>query len=319
VPAAYALGSYDGELYALCNGLDIRALYYDQTVLGEHGLSPPTTIAELDRLATTFAPPGEAPYRRFGYLPDPRRLWAWGTVFGGSFYDVATGQATPDDPRIEQALRWMASYSARYGADQVAAFRKGDQALAGAAFPLLEGRYVAIMDGQWRVAEIAAHGRALRERGETPHEFGVAPLPAPPSGKSNAGWVNGNFFIVPRGAKNRAGAWRFMKFWSGYRGAEAEAARACAAGGWIPASESVVSEPAFQEYLARYPMFQEFVRLAASPHQAPTPSIPVASLYYREVVSAAEAAMYANEDPAEVLRAAARGVNARLAEVRDEP
>ena len=25
---------------------------------------------------------------RFGYLPDPRRLWAWGIVFGGSFFDL---------------------------------------------------------------------------------------------------------------------------------------------------------------------------------------------------------------------------------------
>ncbi len=30
VPAAQALGSYRGRRYALCNGLDVRALYYDQ-------------------------------------------------------------------------------------------------------------------------------------------------------------------------------------------------------------------------------------------------------------------------------------------------
>ena len=61
------------------------------------------------------------------------------------------------------------------------------------------------------------------------------PLPPPAGGVANAGWVNGNFFVVPRGGRSPSGAWQFMKFWSGVDGHAADAARACAAGGWIPA------------------------------------------------------------------------------------
>ncbi len=317
-PAAHEIGSYQGRLYALCNGLDIRALYYNADVLDEFGLSPPTTIDELTSAALTIAPPeAPLPRERFGYLPDPRRLWSWGIVFGGEFYNPATGEVTADSPQIVAALDWMASFSRAYGADQVARFRKGDQSLPGAAFPLLEGRYAMIMDGQWRVAEIAAVQESARRRGEREPRYGVVPLPAPPGGRENAGWVNGNFFIVPHGASNAAGAWEFMKFWSGFEGHEAEAARACAAGGWIPASRHVVEHSTFQNFLHEYPLFATFVELAGSANQRPTPSIAGAQFYQDAVTRAAENAMYKLAPPAEELAQVTARVQARL-EAADE-
>jgi multiple sugar transport system substrate-binding protein len=312
-PAARHIGSYQGRMYALCNGLDIRALYYDRRALDELGLQPPTTLAELDTIAQRVAPPdAPGPRRRYGFLPDPRRLWAWGVVFGGQFQDPATGRVTADSEPIVAALDWMASYSRRYGADEVAAFRTGDQALTGASFPLLEGRYVLLMDGQWRVAEMTAAQEAARREGRTVPEYGVVPLPPPPGGRERAGWVNGNFFVVPRGAGNPEGAWEFMKFWSGFDGHEAEAARASAAGGWIPAAQAVVDRPEFQEYLDRHPPFRVFVDLAGSPNQFPTPVAPGAAYFYSEVVRAAEDAMYRGIPPREALTKASDNIRARL-------
>lgn len=312
-PAAKALGSYRGRLYALGAGLDIRALYCDTTLLDEAGLAPPRTLAELDTIAErlTHLPQRGLP-EQFGYLPDPRRIWAWGIVFGGRFYDPLTGAITADSPPVVAALRWMKSYSDRYGADRAAAFRKGDQALTGAAFPLLQGRYAVIMDGQWRVREILAHQEQARRLGQPVHQYDVVPLPPPPGGKADAGWVNGNFFVVPRGCKNPEGAWAFMKFWSGFSGWEAEAAHTCVEGGWIPASREVVGQDEFQRYLRATPLFARFVALAGSPNQVPVPSIPAASTYYREVIRAAEEAMYRGRDPQQVLEQAADRVRRRL-------
>lgn len=318
-PAARRLGEYDGRLYGLVNGLDVRALYYNKTALREAGLndlaeSGPRTLDDLDAIAETIAPPSADRIERMGYLPDPRRLWAWGAVFGGRFADVEadnpTERITGDSPPILAALRWMTGYSERYGPDRVAAFRSGDQALTGASFPLLaDRRYAAMMDGQWRVRDLAEAARA----GATSDEFGVCPLPPPPGGVERAGWVNGNFFIVPRGARNAAGAWEFMKFWAGFDGAEREAAKTAAAGGWIPASAVVVEQPPFRAFLDENPLFATFVDLAASPHQQPTPPLPVASAYYREVVAAAQDAMYRGADPEARLLRAARRVRERLA------
>lgn len=317
-PAAREVGSYQGRLYALCNGLDIRALYYNARVLEEHGLSPPRTLAELDAAALAIAPPAPSgPHERFGYLPDPRRIWSWGIVFGGRFYDPETERVTADDERIVAALDWMASYSRTYGADQVARFRKGDQALPGASFPLFEGRYAMIMDGQWRVAEIAAVQAVARARGDEPPRYGVVPLPPPSKGVANAGWVNGNFFVVPRGAKNPRGAWEFMKYWSGAMGNEASAARACSAGGWIPASQSVVDHPVFQEHLRRLPLFATFVELAASPRQVPTPAVPGAQYLQDEVIRAADDAIYKLVPAREALSAATQRAQERIEAARE--
>jgi multiple sugar transport system substrate-binding protein len=315
-------------------------LYYDERVLEEFGLKPPRALDELDAIARRIVPAADGspprdsrrtaataePNRReqnsdrYGFLPDPRRIWAWGIVFGGRFYDPANGQITSDSEPILRACQWMASYGERFGYENVTRYRKADQALPGSAFPLLEKRYAAVMDGQWRVAEVAAAIDSARRHGEAEPRIGVVPLPPPPGGVAGGGWVNGNFFVVPRGGHNPQGAWQFMKFWSGAGGHAAEAALACAAGGWIPAGQEVVDQPVFQEYLRRHPLFRTFVDLAASPHQVPTPPIPGAQYFQDEISRAAEDAMAGRLTPRAALEDATRRVRARLAELsRDLP
>lgn len=301
-PAARRLGSYNGRPYALCNGLDIRALYFNRTMLNQHGLSPPTNLADLDHIAATISPPDPARrYDCYGFLPDSRRLWAWGVVFGGQFYEDTTGRVTAADEPIVQALEWMRGYSDRYGKANVAAFRTGDQSLPGKTFPLLAGRYAVVMDGQWRVREIAAAQREQAAAGRPVTEYGVCSLPAPPGGRADAGWVNGNFFLVPRGAKNARGAWEFMKFWSGFGGNERAAAETCIAGGWIPASQRVVDRPEFQAYLRDQPLFADFVALAGSENQLPTPAIPGAPYFFQEINDTAARCLFQSDEPPRLL------------------
>jgi len=317
-PAARELGSYQGQLYGLCNGLDIRALYYNRAVIRERTGQPAPerleSIEQLDELATACVLWEDGKLTSPGYLPDPRRLWAWGVVFGGRFTDE-NGKVTCDDPEIVQALQWMARYRERWGADTLAAFRQGDQSLPGKTFPLLAGRYAIVMDGQWRVRDIPP---------DRSGEFGVWPLPSPAGRTRQAeGWVNGNLFLVPRGCRTPRGAWEFMKFWSGFGGNEAEAARTCSQGGWIPPSQQVVDQPQFQQYLRENPLFARFVQLAAG-DQVPTPVIPGARMYYREVNQAAERALYTDNpaDAGSLLEAAAHKVQQHLDRIqgqREEP
>ena len=116
-------GAYRNRMYALCNGLDVR-LYYDADVLAENSFEPPRTIEELDAAAKKVAPPNAGGNRtRYGFLPDPRRIWAWAIVFGGQFYDPVSGALTVDHRRNIAALDWMASYSRTYGRAEVLQFR----------------------------------------------------------------------------------------------------------------------------------------------------------------------------------------------------
>ena len=322
-PAAKNLGTYQDCMYAVCNGLDVRALYCNATLLAEHELPLPRTIEDLDRIANTIAPPeGQTGRTRMGYLPDPRRIWAWGVVFGGDFANLAADNAieiiTADSPPVLSALQWMANYSERYGVSEVTAFRSGEQALTGSTFPLLaDRRYAVMMDGQWRVRDIAESQAAAKQRNQSFDQYKVVALPPPTGGREDAGWVNGNFFVVPQLAKQKQGALQFMKFWIGMSENADGAARACADGGWIPVSQQVVDQKIFQTALDERPLLKQFVRLAASPNQIPVPALPVASTYYQQVVSAAQAVMYRGESPAVALKKAADQTRARLQEVID--
>ena len=307
-PAARNIGTYEGELFALCNAIDIRALFYREDALRG---SPPRMIDELDRMAKRQS----ADPSRIPFLPDDRRLWAWGIVFGGDFYDEITGQVTANDPRIVEALEWMVSYTEFHGLSQVRAFRSTNRE-AGAGSMLIDGRYGLMMDGQWRVAELDDYNVRAAAEGRQSIGYGVVSLPSPAEGRDRAGWANGNFFVVPRGCRNPDGAWEFMKFWSGFGGNEEQAAMTAASGGWIPASRHVVEQPPFQEYLRRHPNFRLFVELAESPHQRPTPAIPVQAYFYERVNLAVEEALSLSKSPQAALDDATRDVQARLDAVR---
>jgi len=297
LPAARKLGEYDDRLYAVCNGLDIRALYFNRDVvelaLCKEAPEELESIEQLDEIAKLCTQYTDGELTQIGYLPDPRRLWVWGSVFGGDFYDESTGQVTPDDASIVAALRWMQSYRERLGANTVATYRQNDQSLPNKMFPLLAERYAIVLDGQWRVRDIESAQQASRDARGPITRYGVWPLPSiSPDGKT--GWVNGNVFLVPRHAKNSRGAWEFIKFWTGIDGNEREAARTCAAGGWIPVSKQVAESPEFQSYLQSHPLFGRFVELAAT-EQETTPLVPGANRYYREVNNLVQRVMY-NDD-----------------------
>ena len=289
LPAARRLASVDRRLVAIPNGLDIRALYYNKTVLDQHDLEPPQTIADLDRIVKVISPPGHEPRDGYAFLPDSRRLWSWGYVFGGQFFNPESNGVTVNHPANVKALEWMTQFRDWYGPDQIAAYRQGDQSLPGKAFPLLpidpnsmRGRYVMVQDGQWRTRDLTQFQRSRNDRELPTPEFGVCPLPYPDGGRPSGGWVNGNFFVIPKGAKNPRGAMAFARFWIGLDDPHA-AAETCAAGGWIPVSVEVIDDPRFQSYLRESPLFETFVQLAASENQFPYPQVAGAAFFKRTI------------------------------------
>lgn len=169
------------------------------------------------------------------------------------------------------------------------------------------------MDGQWRVRDIKAFQQQRRELGRPVPEFGVCPLPTPASGASrgDAGWVNGNFFVFPKNAKNSKGVWEFAKFWIGYRDS-VQAAKTCVEDGWIPVSSDVIDSKPFQAYLQENPMFAEFVRLAGSPNQFPTPQVVGAAVIRRTVESASYEAMFTEQKPKALFSSADQRLQERL-------
>ncbi|MEL7335526.1 MAG: extracellular solute-binding protein, partial [Planctomycetota bacterium] len=308
-----------------------RAIYYNRRLFEEQNLSTPQTLPQLDDAAQRLTlRDANGRLQRVGFLPDSRRLWAWGAVFGSDFLQddqtraIATGamgtddkttsrpaRVTVDEPSTIAAARWMATYADRYGPRTIAAFRSGDQSLPGKSFPLLANRYAMILDGQWRVRDIA--------NAENPDEYGVMPLPPPPGGRRRAGWLNGNYFIIPRGAAAADGSIAFIKYWIGYTGELSEATedveepdelspRVAAAadtavrGGWIPVLPAVANHAVYQRYLDQQPLMRQFIDLAASESQIPYPNQPGTAKLRREIELTGARIMMREVDPETALQ-----------------
>ena len=316
-PAARQLSSYAGKLVGICNGLDVRALYFNRTFLQQQGWALPETLEELDELNERVRKLGIS-QPRFAFLPTPRRMLFFVNLFGGSVWDFSTNRPQLDSPAAIAALSWLQGYSRQYGSGDVAAYRQSDQSLPGKIFPLLPqaddqqvGRYVFSLDGQWRVRDLQAFAKQRAARGLGTPEFDVIPLPPPKSVRATnsiepSGWVNGNVFVFPRGGRAAPGAVAFAKFWIGLSDSQA-AAETSIAGGWLPVTPAVVVEPKYQAALAADPIFSKFVQLASSPQLQPTPVVRGAGYLQRLLEATAErVASDPSLSPEQELRAANR-------------
>jgi multiple sugar transport system substrate-binding protein len=120
-------------------------------------------------------------------------------------------------------------------------------------------------DGQWRVEELRKFKPDL--------EYRVYPIPPPKvDGTPRGGVVGGNYMIVPASAKEKLGAWEFLKFWTGLDNPD-RAATFYNMGGWLPYSPAVANSPTYQRWLKENPQFQAFLDILGSPNCKAAPPI----------------------------------------------
>jgi multiple sugar transport system substrate-binding protein len=212
-PAVVKAGTLHGKIYALGSLFDGAFLYWNKDLFKAAGLdpnAPPRTIAAFDTLnAKLTVRNSNGTFKSVGFFPqmDGGGLFTWGNVFGGSFYNPATGKIAIDDPRVVQALAWETSYFTRYGAENVnryahSSFGTGALAQFGPfgfqqAAMDVNGEYMA---GDW----YATYAKNLH--------FGLAALPVLHTGDQPASIVIPNAAAIPAGAKHPQEAWEFLAY-----------------------------------------------------------------------------------------------------------
>lgn len=297
-PAVRAIGTYKGHFYGLSTGMNIWACYYRPDYFREAGLDPdrfPKTLDELDAAADRLFKFDDAGrITRIGFIP--RWLRTYSAVFGGTFYDETTGEPVFTHPRTLAALEWMTARADKYGFEKVLSFESGLTTTFAASWPFISGAYAIVVDGQWRVEQLARYAPEL--------EYRTAPVPPPAGGKPLAGWSNGNFMIIPNGAKHKEGAWAFMRFWSGVDQPE-RAAEFYTWGGWLPITPEVANTPVYQAYCDKYPPFRTFLEIMASPNVQVSPPVPVQAYLISRMDTAEDAALRGILSPEEALKQAA--------------
>jgi multiple sugar transport system substrate-binding protein len=253
---------YKGKIMALIAGVDVNAVYYRMDYLKEVGRDQnnlPQTLEELVELGKQLDRyDKDGKLVRVGFLPQGFQQYV--PSFGGSFNDEQGMKFnTPEQLR---ALEFVVSQTKRIGYDRVTRFLSSQAADVGMTAPLIAGNYAIMLDGQWRVKQIAQFAPNL--------PYFVAPLPPPAGGKAMASRTDPNYMVIPRAARNPKGGLAFLKFWIGMDNPDYGAQNVVDMG-WLPYCDKVANTKAYQAYLKQFPNYAPFVKLMASPNLETSP------------------------------------------------
>ena len=197
----------DGSLYALPYSVDTRAIYYNKDHFEEAGIDPASiqTWDDLVAAADKLDQKDGDTWTRVGFMPllgnggvDTYIINANG---GTGWYDPETLDVLVNTDTNKDVLKWIRDFIERYGQDEYdtlsAAFSSG------MTDPFASGTMSMLVHTSAYTSSLAETAPDLN--------YGVIPFPEYKSGNGHT--VNGGGFVleVPKGAKDVAGSYEFIK------------------------------------------------------------------------------------------------------------
>ena len=265
--------SYKGVQCALPLLADTWGLYYNTTLLKKAGIkSPPKTIDELTADAKKLTQRNkDGSLKVVGFNP-LRTFYAenssvnYGHLFGAKWLTAGGKSSLGKDPAWAKYLRWSKGLIDWYGYDKLKRWqaRVGDEFSASNAFET--GKLAMQIDGEWRVAFIAAEHPELK--------YATAPMPVDGAHRDLYGSnnVNGTIIGIPKTTKHKAEAWALVKylttnshplalFSNGIRN--------------VPTTKASLNSPEIKPD----PHFKTFLTIFANPKNTTFPITPVGSAF----------------------------------------
>jgi multiple sugar transport system substrate-binding protein len=224
---------------------------------------------------------GMVPWWTYGYA---NSIYTWGWAFGGSFYDEAKQEVTPDNEYVVAALDWMVKYAQDLGGpDKIAV-----------APPALQIHFFG--SGNVGMAPMVSQNLADVRKYAPEIEIGQGLLPYEPPGETEPGagaWVSGWRLFIPTGARNANAAWGFI-YWlcCTPEGTTAEWKNLQFPPGWK-------QSPAFEEMKAD-PLMKPYYDVLLTAKHAKDP-IPVGAYYQGQLEELVGQAVYGKMTPTEAL------------------
>jgi multiple sugar transport system substrate-binding protein len=310
VPFAWAEANFQGTPFALPFDTDARALFYNIGLLQEAGIDPaeldvangPITFDRLAEIANQLNETDQdGNFSRMGFAPYTLQAWhyTYGFAFGGTFFDEASCEITPDNEGVVAGHQWLYDYVAALDPQKVSAFA-GPQA-ATVTVPEEQQQFVTqqvafAINGDWYLNVLPEYAPDI--------EYGLTVIPVPNEGDESATWAGGWSMVIPQGAKNPEGAWRFMQYIAGE-----------------PGQRSYVTDtahlPTFNSLLADPDLFPDpqhrFFAQDLLPTAKNRPPLPVGARYWDELTSAWERVYLNQEEPEAALATVKERVQPDLA------
>jgi len=215
---------FEGTRCALPMLADAYGLYYNKDMLAKAGLSgPPKTVTELMDYAKkltvrnadgSLEVVGLDPFN--GFYENIAAHWA--PQWGLDWTDESGKSILSSTPGWADMLEWQKELIDWYGYDDLVRFqaKAGDEFSPQQAFE--RGKLAMNLDGEWRVAFIAAEHPELN--------YGTAPLPVDDAEPDlyGSGYTSGSIIGIPKTSDNQDAAWELLKYLATDTGALAKMA-----------------------------------------------------------------------------------------------
>ncbi len=204
--AALDEATYDGRVYGIPGGMDVKVLYVNLDALNEVGISDIGAVdtgnwEQLTDLGSQLVKRNGDQVDRWGFDTKTQAggIYLWGGANGGHFLGE-DGEATFNHPKVVEALDWaVKTYDAQGGFksyEAVATTWQGDEQFA-------RGQVAMSIYENWMLGIIARVAPDLN--------FAVLPV-KPRGGEGLTSFTGGRAWTIPAGAKDPEAAWEFIKF-----------------------------------------------------------------------------------------------------------
>lgn len=269
VPAALSTSQHEGATYAIPTAMHVSMLFYNKDILKEAGYDgPPETLGELKEYikALSIVEDGGR-LSRLGLWPG-MDAYTFSYAYGGSFYDEAAKQVTPDHEGVQSAIKLSKEIWDQYGSDNLDRFSSGLGQYMSAQNPFFSGKYAMTVDGEWLPTFIKQFAPDLN--------YGIAPIPYDENHpeRKNPGNVTTSVFYIPKGAKHPDASWAFIKWMT----EPEQMAEFTAAIGNLPTRTSAFASPLYENV----PGFKEFLDYSASENLKSFPATSFTNEYMTE-------------------------------------
>jgi multiple sugar transport system substrate-binding protein len=258
---------FNGKRCALPLLADVFGLYYNKALFAKAGIkAPPKTLSELaaDAKKLTQKNPdgsikvaGYVPLSGF-YVGNTGDLSAYSAVVGGKYFTGDGKSSLSRDPAWTRLLNWQKSLIDWYGYKNLVKFTTGAGQEFSASNAFEAGKVAMLLDGEWRVAFLAAEHPELK--------YGTAPMAVDDAHPElyGAGYINGTIIGIPKGGHNVDQAWDLVKYLTTNTHALAKFSNG------IRNVPSTVASSKSKE-LKPDPNFATFLKIFTNPHSATVP------------------------------------------------
>lgn len=240
---------WEGKIYGLPWGTDVRYLYWNKEHFAEVGLDPsqpPTTWAELEEYTDRLNVRDGDDVERFGFVPylfGNSWMWLYGFLADAPAISDDKRTILCDDQRWIDTLTWMVNFYDNYVGDfEMANAFNQSVASSGLGNPFIAGKTSMSATGNWEV------GNLLRSPGV---DWDAAPMPLPPGGVKST-WSCGFSIVMAPGSEHPDEAFQIMRWLTGIEGWEALAASDLAETRRTWEREQLEGDPQFWPRLACY-------------------------------------------------------------------